>query len=66
MAHESAPKDITGVDVTDIKNPRLIAQTELDNPHLRSNSLAIVGDIMLTAYQSSEQGQPGVGRASMT
>ena len=52
MAHESAPKDFTSVDVTDIKNPRLIAQTELDYPHLRSNSLAIYGDTMLIAYQS--------------
>ena len=61
MAHESAPKDFTSIDVSDIKNPRLIAQTELDYPHLRSNSLAIYGDTMLIAYQSSAHGQPGVG-----
>ena len=61
LAHESAPKDITGVDVTDIANPKVIVQTDLDYPHLRSNSLSIVGDTMLVAYQSQQPGQPGVG-----
>lgn len=49
MAHESGPKDFTSVDVTDIKNPKLVTQTELPYPHLRSNSLAIVGNTMLVA-----------------
>ncbi len=61
LAHESAPKDITSVDVTDIANPRLLAQTELAYGHLRSNSLSIVDDTMLVAYQSQNPGQPGVG-----
>ena len=61
MAHESAPKDITSVDVTDIANPRLLAQTELAYDHLRSNSLSIVDDTMLVAYQSLQPGQPGTG-----
>ena len=61
LAHESAPKDITSVDVTDIANPRLLAQTELAYDHLRSNSLAIVDDTMLVAYQSLQPGQPGTG-----
>lgn len=61
LAHESAPKDITSVDVTDLANPKLLAQTELAYPHLRSNSLSIVDDTMLVAYQSLEPGQPGVG-----
>ncbi len=61
MAHESAPKDITSVDVTDIANPRLLAQTELAHGHLRSNSLSIVDDTMLVAYQSQQPGQPGTG-----
>jgi hypothetical protein len=47
--------------VTDIKNPKLVAQTELPYEHLRSNSLAICGDIMLIAYQSNQHGQPGTG-----
>ena len=61
MAHESAPKDITSVDVTDIANPRLLSQTELAYGHLRSNSLSIVDDTMLVAYQSLEPGPPGTG-----
>ena len=61
LAHESAPKDITSVDVTDIANPQLLAQTELPYGHLRSNSLSIVDDTMLVAYQSLEPGQPGTG-----
>lgn len=61
MAHESGPKNFTSVDVTDLSNPKLIAQTDLAYPHLRSNSLAIVGDVMLVAYQSQQHGQPGCG-----
>lgn len=61
MAHVGPPKDITSVDVTDLANPKLIAQTDLDYPHLRSNSLSIQGDTMLIAYQSTEPNQPGAG-----
>ena len=61
MAHESAPKDVTSVDVTDLANPKVIAQTDLEHPHLRSNSLAVMGDTMLVAYQSQQPGQPGTG-----
>ena len=61
LAHESAPKDITSVDVTDIANPRVLVQTQHEYPHLRSNSLSIVGDTMLVAYQSLNPGQPGTG-----
>ena len=61
MAHVGPPKDITSVDVTDIANPKLIAQTDLDYLHLRSNSLSIVGDTMLVAYQSTEPNEPGTG-----
>ena len=61
MAHESAPKDITSVDVTDLANPKLIAQTDLAYSHLRSNSLSIVDDTMLVAYQSAQPNLPGTG-----
>ena len=61
MAHESAPKDFTSVDVTDLANPKVVTQTDLDHGHLRSNSLSIFGDTMLVAYQSREHGQPGTG-----
>ena len=61
MAHESAPKEVTAVDVTDLANPQVIAQTELAHRHLRSNSLAVLGDVMLVAYQSAQPGQAGTG-----
>ena len=54
MAHESAPKNFTGVDVTDPKNPRVIVQTELPNMHVRSNSLDVVGNLMVVANQTKE------------
>ncbi len=61
LAHESAPKDFTAVDVTDLANPKTITQTEIAHPHLRSNSLAVVDDLMLVAYQSTQPGLPGTG-----
>jgi hypothetical protein len=63
IAHESGPKDATAVDVTDIANPRMVAQTELPYRHVRSNSLAVVGDTMLVAYQTQRPGQEGAGMA---
>src|SRR5256886_10609489 len=51
LAHESAPKNFTGVDVTDPRVPRVVAQTELPHAKVRSNSLDIVGDVMAVAYQ---------------
>jgi len=61
LAHVGPPKDITSVDVTDLANPRVMVQTDLAHPHLRSNSLSIVDDVMLVAYQSEQPGQPGTG-----
>lgn len=56
LAHESAPKNFSGVDVTDPRNPKLIVQTDLPHMKLRSNSLDVVGNTMVVAYQSSEVG----------
>lgn len=56
LAHESAPKNFSGVDVTDPRSPRLIVQTELPHMQLRSNSLDVVGNIMAVAYQASAVG----------
>src|SRR5258708_20705089 len=50
LAHESAPKNFTAVDVTDPKNPRVVVQTELPHAKVRSNSLDVVGDIMAVAH----------------
>ena len=47
LAHESAPKNFTGVDVSDPRNPKVIVQTDLPKPYMRSNSLELSGDTML-------------------
>jgi hypothetical protein len=56
LAHESAPKNFSGLDVTDPRNPKLIVQTDLPHMKLRSNSLDVVGNIMAVAYQASTVG----------
>src|SRR5712692_3147355 len=53
LAHESAPKNFTAVDVTDPKNLRVVVQTELPHAKVRSNSLDVVVDTMAVAYQTS-------------
>lgn len=61
MAHESAPKNFTGVDVTDPRNPRVVCRTDLPAAHMRSNSLEVTGDIMAVAYQCQKVGQGPCG-----
>lgn len=64
LAHEGPPKNFTGVDVSDLKNPKLVVQTELPHKHVRSNSLDVVGDVMAVAYQTLGPrglGDPGMG-----
>lgn len=61
LAHESAPKNFTGVDVTDVRNPKLVVQTELPHAKVRSNSLDVVGDMMVVACQTKEWGQKPAG-----
>ncbi|HXQ50027.1 MAG TPA: hypothetical protein VN802_02945 [Stellaceae bacterium] len=61
LAHESAPKNFTGVDVSDPRNPKLVVQTELAHRQMRSNSLEVCGDIMAVAYQTVKQGMTPAG-----
>jgi hypothetical protein len=61
LAHESAPKNFTAVDVTDPKNPKLVVQTDLPQSFMRSNSLELTGDIMAVAYQTQKVGQQPAG-----
>ena len=58
MAHESAPKNFTAVDVSDPLNPKVVVQTDLPHNRVRSNSLDVVGDIMAVAYQVRGGGTP--------
>ena len=59
LAHEGAPKNFTGVDVTDPREPKVVVQTELPHNKMRSNSLEVTGDIMAVAYQT--MGPGGLG-----
>src|SRR5208282_3889143 len=61
LAHESAPKNFTGVDVSDPKKPKVVIQTELAHRQMRSNSLEVCGDTMAVAYQTVKQGMTPAG-----
>ena len=61
LAHESAPKNFTGVDVSDPRKPKVVVQTELPQAYMRSNSLELSGDIMAVAYQTQKAGQKPAG-----
>ena len=61
MAHESAPKNFTGVDVSDPRKPRVVVQTELPHMKMRSNSLDVVGNLMVVANQTKEVGMQPAG-----
>src|SRR5688572_18818596 len=61
LAHESAPKNFTGVDVTDPRRPKVVVQTDLPHAKMRSNSLEVVGDVMAVAYQVATPGLQPAG-----
>jgi hypothetical protein len=61
LAHESAPKNFTAVDVSDPRAPKVIAQTDLPHAQMRSNSLECSGDLMAVAYQSAAYGLKPAG-----
>jgi hypothetical protein len=60
IAHESAPKNFTVVEVTDPREPLVVAQTDLPHERVRSNSLDVCGDLLAVAYQTA---QPGLSPA---
>lgn len=61
LAHESAPKNFTAVDVTDPAKPRVVVQTDLPHRNVRSNSLEVCGNLMAVAYQTSTHGLTPAG-----
>ena len=61
LAHESAPKNFTAVDVSDPRAPKVIAQTDLPHAQMRSNSLEVAGDLMAVAYQVTQFGLEPAG-----
>lgn len=62
VAHESAPRNFTAVDVTDPRRPEVVCTVDLPHPGVRSNSLAVCGELMAVAYQVS---RPGAGPAGV-
>jgi hypothetical protein len=61
LAHESAPKNFTGVDVSDPRQPKVVVQSDLPQSFMRSNSLELTSDIMAVAYQCQKTGQKPAG-----
>ncbi len=61
LAHESAPKNFTAVDVSDPRAPKVVVQTDLPHAKVRSNSLDVVGDTMAVAYQTQVPGLKPAG-----
>ena len=61
LAHESAPKNFTAVDVSDPRKPKVVCQTDLPQSHMRSNSLETCGNLMAVAYQTQKKGQQPAG-----
>ncbi len=51
IAHERGPVNFSVVEVTDPRRPRLVDQTRLRDPRLRSNSLAVCAGLLVVAYQ---------------
>ena len=61
LAHESAPKNFTAVDVSAPRTPKVVVQTDLPQSYMRSNSLELTGDILAVAYQTQKTGQQPAG-----
>jgi hypothetical protein len=61
LAHESAPKNFTAVDVTEPRAPKVVVQTDLPHKDMRSNSLEVSGNLMAVAYQVSMAGLQPAG-----
>src|SRR5215510_16264893 len=61
LAHESAPKNFTAVDVSDPRQPKVVVQTDLPHAKMRSNSLETCGNLMAVAYQTQKPGLEPAG-----
>src|SRR5437867_13112531 len=61
LAHESAPKNFTGVEVTDPRQPRVVVQTELPHAKPRRTSLDVVRWALAAACQSHTRGPTPAG-----
>jgi hypothetical protein len=61
LSNEHPPIDFSILDVTDPTAPEMVWQKPVPNSHTRGNSLALRGDILLTAHQTVLPGQEPAG-----
>ena len=61
LAHESAPKNFTGVDVTDVKNPKVVVQTDCRTRRCARTRSTWSATSMAVAYQTKEWGLKPAG-----
>ena len=61
LAHERGPANFSVLDVTDPRAPRLLTQTMLPHGGVRSNSLAVSGELLVVAYQVDTPGERPAG-----
>ena len=61
LAHESAPKNLTALDVSDPRKLSVIFQSDLPHGDMRSNSLDMAGDLLVVAYQTKTVGLQPAG-----
>lgn len=61
VASEKFPYDFVVADVSDPRSPRVIYVHELPGPHVRSNNLAIHGDLLAVTRQVKEKGASPAG-----
>jgi hypothetical protein len=61
FANESGPMGMSVLDVTNPRNPGVLAQVPAENDHTRFNSLSMSGDILAVARQTADPGQNVAG-----
>ncbi|HEY5121684.1 MAG TPA: hypothetical protein VII84_08925, partial [Acidimicrobiales bacterium] len=61
VASEKAPYDFVVADVSDPTKPHVIYRHELVGPHIRSNNLAILGELLAVTRQAKEKGASPAG-----
>jgi len=61
LAHESAPLCFSAIDVTNVSQPRVLAQVPTVTTDIRCNSLGLSGNILAVAHQTSKVGLPNGG-----
>ena len=65
LAHESAPKNFTAVDVSDPRKPKVVMQTELPHKDVRSNSLDVVGNTLVRCLSDQDNRHAAGGYRSL-